>query len=98
VAELTRSASVRLLVGIVDIVQPSLESLAETCGELVRLAVADGDELIFVAKAQGFQKRPAIRPGHGSFRAAVVQRRGSRMALDNARERSARKSCETGLR
>jgi IclR family acetate operon transcriptional repressor len=35
--------------GIIDIVQPSLDRLAEACGELVRLAVVDGDELIFVA-------------------------------------------------
>jgi DNA-binding IclR family transcriptional regulator len=94
VAELTRSASVRLLVGIVDIVQPSLESLAETCGELVRLAVADGDELIFVAKAQGFQKR--YDPDMGLSVPLSCSAAGH--ALDNARERSARKSCETGLR
>jgi len=39
--------------GIVDIAQPLLEHLAQVSGELVRLAVVDGDELTFVAKAQG---------------------------------------------
>jgi DNA-binding IclR family transcriptional regulator len=39
--------------GIVDIAQPIIDRLAETCGELVRLAIVDGDRLTFVAKAQG---------------------------------------------
>jgi DNA-binding IclR family transcriptional regulator len=39
--------------GVVDIAQPLLERLASKSGELVRLAVVDNDDLIFVAKAQG---------------------------------------------
>jgi IclR family acetate operon transcriptional repressor len=39
--------------GVVDVAQPSLDALAETSRELVRLAIVDGDELVFVAKAQG---------------------------------------------
>ncbi|MGV3683087.1 MAG: IclR family transcriptional regulator [Acidovorax sp.] len=39
--------------GVVDLAQPLLDQLASVSGELVRLAVVDGDELIFVAKAQG---------------------------------------------
>jgi IclR family transcriptional regulator, acetate operon repressor len=39
--------------GVIDVAQPLLESLANESGELVRLGVVDGDELIFVAKAQG---------------------------------------------
>ncbi|MET3919051.1 IclR family acetate operon transcriptional repressor [Variovorax sp. OAS795] len=39
--------------GIVDVAQPLLDRLAAEAGELVRLAVVDGDELTFVAKAQG---------------------------------------------
>lgn len=39
--------------GIVDIAQPVIDRLAETSGELVRLALVDGDRLTFVAKAQG---------------------------------------------
>ncbi|WPH18005.1 IclR family transcriptional regulator [Variovorax paradoxus] len=39
--------------GIVDIAQPLLDQLAAASGELVRLAVVDGDDLTFVAKAQG---------------------------------------------
>lgn len=39
--------------GIVDIAQPIIHRLAEMSGELVRLALVDGDRLTFVAKAQG---------------------------------------------
>jgi DNA-binding IclR family transcriptional regulator len=39
--------------GVVDIAQPLLDRLAQASGELVRLAVRDADELVFVAKAQG---------------------------------------------
>ncbi|MCR0983864.1 IclR family transcriptional regulator [Roseomonas populi] len=39
--------------GITDIAQPVLDRLAEQAGELVRLAVIDGDRLTWVAKAQG---------------------------------------------
>jgi IclR family acetate operon transcriptional repressor len=39
--------------GIIDIAQPIIGRLAETTGELVRLALVDGDRLTFVAKAQG---------------------------------------------
>lgn len=38
---------------IVDIAQPLLDRLALTSGELVRLAVLDGEHLTFVGKAQG---------------------------------------------
>ena len=51
--------------GIVDVVQPSLDRLAESCGELVRLAVVDGDELIFVAKAQGSKSGLRYDPDMG---------------------------------
>jgi DNA-binding IclR family transcriptional regulator len=39
--------------GIIDVAQPVITRLADTCGELVRLALVDGDRLTFVAKAQG---------------------------------------------
>ncbi len=39
--------------GVVDIAQPLIDRLAEQSGELVRLALVDGDRLTFVAKAQG---------------------------------------------
>ena len=39
--------------GITDVAQPLLDRLAADSGELVRLAVIDGDALTFVAKAQG---------------------------------------------
>jgi DNA-binding IclR family transcriptional regulator len=39
--------------GVVDVAQPIIDRLAEVSGELVRLAIVDGDRLTFVAKAQG---------------------------------------------
>ena len=39
--------------GILDVTQPVLDKLAETSGELVRLSVADGNRLIWVAFVQG---------------------------------------------
>ena len=39
--------------GVVDIAQPIIDRLADVSGELVRLALVDGDRLTFVAKAQG---------------------------------------------
>lgn len=39
--------------GITDIAQPGLQRLAAVSGELVRLAIVDGDRLTLVAKAQG---------------------------------------------
>ena len=39
--------------GIVDIAQPLIDHIAQASGELVRLAIVDGDRLTFVAKAQG---------------------------------------------
>lgn len=41
--------------GITDLAQPVLDRLARESGELARLAMIDGRELIWVAKAQGSQ-------------------------------------------
>ena len=51
--------------GIVDIAQPLLDQLAVESGELVRLAVVDGDELTFVAKAQGAMRGLRYDPDMG---------------------------------
>jgi IclR family acetate operon transcriptional repressor len=51
--------------GMVDVAQPSLDSLAETAHELVRLAIVDGDELVFVAKAQGAMRGLRYDPDMG---------------------------------
>lgn len=51
--------------GIVDVAQPLLDRLAAEAGELVRLAVVDGDELIFVAKAQGATRGLRYDPDMG---------------------------------
>jgi IclR family acetate operon transcriptional repressor len=42
--------------GLTDICQPELDKLAEATGELVRLTVTDGDNLIWVAEAQGAKR------------------------------------------
>ncbi len=39
--------------GLTDVCQPVLDDLAEKSGELVRLTVVDGDNLVWVAEAQG---------------------------------------------
>jgi IclR family transcriptional regulator, acetate operon repressor len=51
--------------GIVDVSQPLLDELARKCGELVRLAVVDGDSLTFVAKAQGATRGLRYDPDMG---------------------------------
>ncbi len=51
--------------GVVDIAQPLLDQLAEVSGELVRLAVVDGDDLTFVAKAQGARRGLRYDPDMG---------------------------------
>lgn len=51
--------------GVVDVAQPLLDGLAEESGELVRLAVVDGDDLTFVAKAQGARRGLRYDPDMG---------------------------------
>ncbi|WP_309848325.1 MULTISPECIES: IclR family transcriptional regulator [unclassified Caballeronia] len=51
--------------GVVDIAQPILERLASTSGELVRLAIVDGEQLIYVAKAQGARQGIRYDPEMG---------------------------------
>jgi DNA-binding IclR family transcriptional regulator len=51
--------------GVVDVAQPLLDDLAKASGELVRLAVVDGDELVFVAKAQGATRGLRYDPDMG---------------------------------
>jgi DNA-binding IclR family transcriptional regulator len=51
--------------GVVDVAQPSLDRLALESGELVRLAIVDGDELVFVAKAQGATRGLRYDPDMG---------------------------------
>jgi IclR family transcriptional regulator, acetate operon repressor len=51
--------------GIVDISQTMLDRLADLSGELVRLAIVDGDRLTWVAKAQGARKGLRYDPEMG---------------------------------
>ena len=49
--------------GITDVAQPVLDRLAADSGELVRLSVADGDTLVWVAVAQGARGGLRYDPG-----------------------------------
>ena len=51
--------------GVVDIAQPILADLAQITGELVRLAVVDGDRLTLVAKEQGARSGLRYDPDMG---------------------------------
>lgn len=48
---------------ITDIVQPVLDRLATESGELIRLSVIDGDQLVWVAVAQGATRGLRYDPG-----------------------------------
>lgn len=52
--------------GIVDIAQPLIDRMAELSGELVRLAIVDGERLTFVAKAQGARAGLRYDPDAGT--------------------------------
>ncbi len=51
--------------GLVDVAQPSLDRLALESAELVRLAIIDGEDLVFVAKAQGATRGLRYDPDMG---------------------------------
>jgi DNA-binding IclR family transcriptional regulator len=51
--------------GVIDVAQPALDKLAQTAGELVRLAIIDGEDLVFVAKAQGATRGLRYDPDMG---------------------------------
>jgi len=48
-----------------DIVQPVLDRLAESCGELVRLGVIDSERLTWIAKSQGARSGLRYDPDMG---------------------------------
>jgi IclR family transcriptional regulator, acetate operon repressor len=52
--------------GIVDIAEPPIERVAQLSGELVRLAIIDGDRLTWVAKSQGARKGLRYDPDMGT--------------------------------
>jgi DNA-binding IclR family transcriptional regulator len=52
--------------GVVDIAQPLLNRLAEASGELVRLSIVDGEELTWVARAQGARQGLRYDPDMGT--------------------------------
>lgn len=52
--------------GILDIAQPLIDRMAAISGELVRLAIVDGERLTFVAKAQGARSGLRYDPDAGT--------------------------------
>lgn len=52
--------------GIMDAAQPLLDRLADSSGELVRLAIVDGHSLTWVAKAQGARRGLRYDPEMGA--------------------------------
>ena len=52
--------------GVWEVAQPILDRLAEHCGELVRMTVADGDTLSWLGAAQGAKSGLIIDPVMGS--------------------------------
>ncbi len=61
--------------GLTDVVQPILDRLARTSGELVRLGLVDGDDLIWVAWSQGSSDALRYVPDFG--RPLVLHTTGS---------------------
>ena len=51
--------------GVVDLCQPILDRLAESCGELVRLGVVDVDHITWVALSQGARRGLRYDPDTG---------------------------------
>jgi IclR family acetate operon transcriptional repressor len=51
--------------GVADVAQPLLDRLSEESGELARLAVVDGEDLTWVAKAQGARSGLRYDPDMG---------------------------------
>lgn len=51
--------------GAIDLTQPVLDRLAESCGELVRLGVVDVDHITWVSLSQGARSGLRYDPDHG---------------------------------
>lgn len=51
---------------IVDLARPALERLARLSGELVRLSMVDGDNLVWISKAQGTRSGLRYDPDAGA--------------------------------
>ena len=51
---------------IVDLAKPILERLARVSGELVRLSIVDGDNLVWISKAQGTRSGLRYDPDAGA--------------------------------
>lgn len=52
--------------GVLDLCQPIMDRLAQSCGELVRLGIVDVDHLTWVGKAQGARSGLRYDPDMGS--------------------------------
>ncbi|WP_460452515.1 IclR family transcriptional regulator [Alsobacter sp. SYSU BS001988] len=87
--------------GVADLAQPILDQLARESGELVRLAVVDGDTLTWVAKSQGARSGLRYDPEMGghptlfctatgqAWLATLDDRRAVDLAIASGLERAA---------
>lgn len=73
--------------GITDATQPLLDDLARESGELVRLAMIEGDSLVYVAKAQGATAGLRYDPDAGAevYLPAAASGHAWLAAVDDAR-------------
>ena len=74
--------------GIVDIAEPLLERLAKESGELVRLAIVDGERLTWVAKAQGTRQGLRYDPDMGMDARLSCTASGHAWLLSSSDERA----------
>ena len=74
--------------GIVDIAEPLLERLAKESGELVRLAIVDGERLTWVAKAQGTRQGLRYGPDMGMDARLSCTASGHAWLLSSSDERA----------
>ena len=86
--------------GVPDICQPLIDRLARECSEFVRLAVVDGNALVWIAHAQGARGGLVYQPAETTgTRAALCDGQRQGMARDTAqRGRNALRPEERRLR
>jgi IclR family transcriptional regulator, acetate operon repressor len=84
--------------GIGDIAEPLIERVAQQSGELVRLAIIDGDRLTWVAKSQVARKGLRYDPDMGTDARLSCTRHRPRVAADAHRRARARTGVAAGLR
>ena len=83
--------------GLVDIAQPALQRLADRTGELVRLAILDGERLTLVAKAVGPNAGVLYDPDMGIDLKLSCSAAGHAMLMTMSDEAAAEAASRQGL-